>query len=128
MPALGFKSQFAPLVADGSKPHTIREARKVPFKDGDTLQFYTGMRTKACRRLRMPQPCTAAVPIEVNAVRGYVMLGAGSRFYPEGMLKEDHLRELAVRDGFANIEAFFRFFIGSTETGILCGQLIEWRP
>ena len=42
-----------PLPHPGVRPkrQTIRALRKVPIKVGDTLHLFTGMRTKACRRL-----------------------------------------------------------------------------
>ncbi len=53
MPALNFQAQFAPLVESGEKRQTIRAYRKDGRdpKAGDTLYLYTGMRTKACRKL-----------------------------------------------------------------------------
>lgn len=53
MPALNFQAQFAPLVESGEKRQTIRAYRKDGRdpKRGDALYLYTGMRTKACRKL-----------------------------------------------------------------------------
>ncbi len=48
MPAYNFKAQFSPAVEAGQKLCTIRgRAAKV----GTTAYLYTGMRTKACRKL-----------------------------------------------------------------------------
>jgi uncharacterized protein YqfB (UPF0267 family) len=49
MIAINFKAKFADLVASGKKTQTIRQTNR--FKVGDTLQLYTGQRTKACRKL-----------------------------------------------------------------------------
>jgi hypothetical protein len=125
MPALNFKAQFAPLVACGHKLHSIRAWRRRPFRKGDDLSFFTGMRTKACRRIRPNNPCCAAVPIEVNARRHYVIVSAGSRFYPEGRLAQEAVVRLAKADGFACVGDFWLFF-EETHDGCLCGQLIEW--
>jgi len=52
MPALNFQEQFADRVASGEKQQTIRAWRKRPFRTGDKLFLYTGMRhPKACREL-----------------------------------------------------------------------------
>ncbi len=53
MPLLGFQKQFAPLVESGEKRQTIRAFRKAGRdpKVGETLYLYTGLRTKACRKL-----------------------------------------------------------------------------
>ena len=53
MPALNFQARFAAAVERGDKRQTIRKRRKDGRdpKSGDTLYLYTGMRTKACRKL-----------------------------------------------------------------------------
>ena len=53
MPALNFRAEFADAVERGEKCQTIRAYRKDGRnpKPGDTLHLYTGMRTRACRRL-----------------------------------------------------------------------------
>jgi len=65
MPALNFHKQFAPAVEDGSKRQTIRALRKHPIRSGDHLYHYTGMVTKACRKLR-EDIATEAVHIEID--------------------------------------------------------------
>ena len=126
MPSLNFKKQLAPLVKSGVKPHTIRGWRKRPFEVGDTLSFFTGSRFKPVR-IRRKTLCTAAVPIEVNAHHRYVIISEGSRFYKAGRLNDSSLIALAVLDGFDRVDDFFQFF-KDTHNGLLCGQLIEWRP
>ena len=51
MPALSFAKRFADDVESGKKRQTIRVERKRPVNPGDPLYLYTGMRTKACRKL-----------------------------------------------------------------------------
>ena len=54
MPAINFKAQFADAVEQGRKRQAIRAERKdnrPPCKLGDTLSLYTGLRTKATRKL-----------------------------------------------------------------------------
>lgn len=55
MVAFNFKSQWASLVADGIKRQTVRAGLRAAV--GDTLQHYTGQRTKACRKLRADTAC-----------------------------------------------------------------------
>lgn len=72
MPALNFKAQFAPAIESGEKRQTIRAPRKDGRdpKPGDTLHLYTGMRTKACRKLGEYR-CRSSTPvvIDFNSVR-----------------------------------------------------------
>lgn len=128
MPALNY-TLFLDKVADGSKPHTIRALRKIPIEVGDNLAHFTGMRTKACRRLRANTVCTAAVPISIFT-NYRVIVGAGSRFYPAGGLSHAKIFELALRDGFESSVDFLIFFIRQIPAGgrEFRGQLIEWRP
>lgn len=128
MPSLNF-TVFMDKVTDGTKPHSIRALRKVPFKAGDDLSFFHGMRTRACRRLRANSDCTAAVPISIFSNRR-VVLGAGSRFYPAGGLDRAMIEALAQRDGFASTDAFLDFFIAQIPAGDreFRGQLVEWDP
>ncbi len=102
MPAYNFKAQFAGDVESGRKRQTIRPKRKRPTVPGDTLYLNTGMRTKACRRLRT-ETCKNVRPIEIQA--DCVVLGNDS--FPYWSL-EAH--ELAQRDGFHGVHEFFAFF------------------
>lgn len=128
MPSLNF-SVFVDKVVDGSKPHSIRAGER--FNVGDDLSFFTGMRTKSCRRLRPNTACTAAVPISIFTNRR-VVLGAGSRWYGKGALTEYEVLQLAMRDGFPGSEHFFEFFfeqIRARDNGReFRGQLVEWDP
>lgn len=65
MPALNFPKLFAPLVEQRIKRQTIRAKRKIPIKAGQTLYFYTGMRTGSCRKLG-EAPCLHARYIRIG--------------------------------------------------------------
>ena len=65
MPALNYQAQFAPKVESGEKLQTIRARRKRPFKRGDRLYHYTGMRTKSCRKLG-ESTCVIAMDIVIG--------------------------------------------------------------
>ena len=119
MPALNFKLRFVSRIANGSKPHTIRAWRQRPFKVGDNLAFYTGMRTKQCRCIRANARCSAVHAIKVDSRRRTVTL-AGRR------LTRGEVKALARKDGFLRVEDFWDFF-EKTPGQVLLGQLIEWR-
>lgn len=71
MPALNFQARFAELVESGQKRQTIRKPRKNDRdpKAGDTLQLYTGMRTKACRKLGEAR-CYATLAVHLSVIPG----------------------------------------------------------
>ena len=121
MPAFNFKPQFADDVESGKKLQTIRAVRKDgrgPCKVGDTITLYTGMRTKACRKLGFAK-CTDITAVSIHE-------------YPEGtpqlfiagvmILNED---DFAKDDGFENSAEFYKFF-EETHGLPFRGWLIEW--
>lgn len=67
MSALNFLARHAPAVESGAKCQTVRQRRKHPIVEGETLYLFTGMRTPACRRLRTTQ-CTLVR--DINVTRG----------------------------------------------------------
>jgi hypothetical protein len=126
MPALSYHKQFAPLVESGAKLQTIRAMRKVPVKPGDTLYHFTGMRTKACRRLGV-SICTEALQIDIltgkyNAVCLQMCLGGSQR-----RIGKTEILAIAKADGFDSIDAFYAWFGNPGESLYhLHGQLIKW--
>jgi hypothetical protein len=67
MVAYNFRSQFVHPIRNGTKIHTIRKIGKRPHAAvGDSLQLYTGMRTKKCRKIVKDQVCFAAFEIEID--------------------------------------------------------------
>lgn len=120
MVAYSFKQQFAPAVESLVKQQTIRGARKRHAVPGEPVQLYTGMRTKACRKLVEPDPiCVGTEPLEILA-DGSVMVGGQ-------IIAGQELERLAIADGFADEQAFIEFF--STAYGLpFSGVLIKWKP
>lgn len=103
MPAINFQKQFAPLILNGSKPHTIRPKRKRnPIAPGQTLYLYTGMRTKQCELLK-DVVCASVVPIQIFNDIGQIRLDGR-------LLPLNEMMHFAIRDGFANYMDFFKFF------------------
>jgi hypothetical protein len=127
MPSLDFKTHLAALVTAGTKTHTIRKCWKRPLKVGKPLMFFTGSRTKACRRLRPNTVCTALTEIAILPERREVRLANGSRYGQTAgrCLTPEEIERLAREDGFANVNAFFQFFL-DVHGPELRGQLIEW--
>jgi hypothetical protein len=120
MPLLNYREQFAEMVESGSKHQTIRAMRKRPFKVGDQLYHYTGLRTKACRKLCKSE-CREVHDLQIDVL--------GSLFV-DGVEINQVFREcLAWDDGFRRpcfswyeMLAFFK-----TTHGLpFSGQLIKW--
>ena len=115
MVAFNFKAEFAEAVECGQKRQTIRLVRLSgnPRK-GCALQFYTGMRTKACRKL-LEATCKS---VEVIVI------------HPSGDVFIDGRKLAAVgcfarRDGFKGKDDFLAFF--QKQYGLpFTGQLIRW--
>jgi hypothetical protein len=54
MPAYSFQERFIPFIQEGSKNCTVRAlrlGRVQHVKPGETIQLYTGLRTKHCRKI-----------------------------------------------------------------------------
>lgn len=102
MPAYNFKAQFAEAVANGSKRQTLRPPRRRATKPGDTLYLYTGMRTKACRRLRDPEGCISVQPVTICPDGSITLAGVDLTAHERTLL--------AQADGFSTYDDFFTFF------------------
>jgi len=119
MPAYNFKAQWADLVANGLKWHTIRMKRKRATLPGDTVYLYTGMRTKQCRKLGQ-HLCQNVVPIDIYP--GRIVLDGKELVGEEAM-------GLAIADGFSDLDSFFAFFektYGLPQVGTM--EVIYWDP
>jgi len=124
MPALNFKTAFAPMVEAGIKTQTIRKPRKRPWRRGDRVHLYTGLRTQECRKLGEG---------EVLEVRRLLIAADGrARFQQKGQLfprymSAQELHEFAQADGFDTTEEFVEFF--RSHYGLpFTGDVIYWGP
>jgi len=121
MHALNF-TVFQNKVADGSKRQAIRRLRKRPICVGDTLSFYTGMRTQACRRLREDAVCTDTY--------GLMRLDGYWWAFDDDGVHVGEIRDMilvALFDGFSGagcLSDFERFFSRYADGEIL--QVIRW--
>lgn len=132
MPLLGFKKQFATMVELGLKVQTTavpgtaeaiikRQTIRAKRKDGrnphvgDTLYLYTGLRTKACRKLGE----AVCVIVEEIVISKYGPIVAGN------YLSVDDASDLAFEDGFKCYGDMLDFF--EKEHGLpFWGLLIKW--
>ncbi|WP_041764104.1 ASCH domain-containing protein [[Leptolyngbya] sp. PCC 7376] len=121
------QKQFVPLIESGEKRQTIR-SRKRPIKVGDLLYLYTGQRTKSCRKIA-ESICTKTHDFQISKYQ--------VDLYPRAWIDGElicslHLKELALRDGFKEVEDFIQFFLQSpkaqTESCVtsFSGQIIKW--
>jgi hypothetical protein len=119
MIAINFKAKFADLVATGKKTQTIRRTNR--FKVGDTLQLYTGQRTKACRKLG------EAVVTDVIGVGIYndgVVFPICDGFF---FASNKGTSNFAKKDGFKDFEEMKAFFVAQYGDLPFEGYLIQWK-
>lgn len=118
MVALNFKAQFADDVEHRRKTRSIRAPRKDGRdpKPGDRLQFYTGMRTRACRKIGEAD-CVRVRPIQITDK--CIMLDGCP-------LNASRMGDFAKADGFESMADMLKFF--DEQHGLpFGGLLIEWR-
>jgi hypothetical protein len=117
MPLLGFQKQFAPMVEAGTKRQTIRVKRKDGRnpKPGDLLYLYTGLRTKACRKIGM-RWCLSVEEITVSWC-GICVAGQ--------WLTAEECEAMALADGFKTFQKMTEWF-EKTHEADFWGLLIKW--
>ena len=105
------------MVEDGRKRQTIRLPRKRKTVKGDILYLYTGMRTKACRKLG---------EAKCKSVMGIMLFSNGDVYWRDHRwLKKSEIQRIAKDDGFDNAEKFYTFF--ETHYGLPAKlELIKW--
>jgi hypothetical protein len=126
MPAYNFKAQFAPAVEAGQKLCTIRGRAA---KMGTTAYLYTGMRTKACRKLGQ-----GTISIVEEIIIGRDLTGYPFVIVVGLKLQRTEIWALAEEDGFEDSEKFVDFFADSQVyknipgigTQIFAGFMITW--
>ena len=120
MPALNYQPRFGHLVEMRKKPHTIRPYGRRPYKVGDALHHFTGMRTRQCRRIGIDY-CTSVRQIKITTDGVIITMP------PPGLFRVPPLDRFAQADGFidwAEIRDWFASRYGLPFTG----QLIQWAP
>lgn len=117
MPSLSFQQQFVPgiyamlskdyAVRTKVKPKitTIRKARKRPFKKGDRLFLFSGLRTKKCVRLG-EVICTKVEDVTIEKVADqYYMIAINGT-----MITEEEISVMARHDGFTTGQEMIKWF------------------
>jgi hypothetical protein len=117
MTALGFKAQFAGPVERREKCQSIR-AKGDRFKVGGAIQLYTGMRTKACRKLVSPDPVCILSNYIVLRPNG-ITFGTVAEQFPD-------VDEFARLDGFKDYADMHRWFTERYDDAYFVGRLIRW--
>lgn len=117
MVAFNFKAQFAPLVESGVKVQTIRATARA--KPGDSLQLYTGQRTKACRKLITPDP--VCIVVDYVGIRPkYLTLGNAAKHNGDA-------DDFARRDGFVDYDDMVKWFDATYGKPYFQGYVHVWR-
>jgi len=136
MPSVNYKKRFVPDVESGIKKQTIRKKRKNPIKPGDKLYFFTGLRTKHCRRLETkydmipvfrtffdgqvpsPKQRKKLIPfVRCKSVDELIIYGNYEITLNRNYMKLYEIEELAKADGFNDSASFFKFFIDEYKIG-----------
>ncbi|MDO8769550.1 MAG: hypothetical protein Q7K57_12770 [Burkholderiaceae bacterium] len=127
MPGYNFKAQFAPAVEAGTKLCTIRGRAAVV---GTKAYLYTGMRTKACRKLGQGTIVHCA-----DITLGYAQDGCPRAIYGKRKMSLFDLCALAEADGFNSPRAMVDFFRNQYKTSsvtadggttVYGGYMITW--
>lgn len=119
MVAYSFQERFAPLVEARTKTQTIRALRKRHARFREPVQLYTGMRTRACRKLADPDPICFSLD-DVGIGR--------DRFWLIGRPDFDAIERdwVARLDGFEDFSEM-RDWFGGTYGLPFRGVMIRWR-
>jgi hypothetical protein len=123
MVAYSFKKQFAQPILAGTKVQTIRArrmGRSRHARPGDTLQLYTGLRTKHVKLLGTAI-CLSAEHITIDVFGAEVSTGGNVYAILNG------LDDFARRDGFEDWQAM-RLFWEENHSGVSLfeGTIIQW--
>lgn len=116
MVAYGFKKFFAPQILDGSKTHTIRGHRRRHAHVGESVQLFTGMRTRHCVKIIADPVCVAVLPIVIMSSD---LLSAGIAYI--GLAPASLIGETAR-------ETMGRFWRSENPGSRFEGVIIRWRP
>jgi hypothetical protein len=116
-----FKRQFADDVEAGRKLQTVRKTRadnRVP-RPGDTVKLYTGLRTRAARRLGA-SVVVDCFPVHMDLAEPPTIVSNGVRLNP------GEASAFARLDGFENAAAMFAWF-RQTHGEDFEGFCVRWR-
>lgn len=132
MTAYSFQRRFVEPIRSETKGGTIRSTRRSsnPLRPGghalpgETLQLYTGMRTKLCE-LICYAVCMDVEPIVLNFKRDWIAIGGASRPHSMRVSTVPSLDTFARFDGFENWREMSLFWDHVTS---FQGWHIRWMP
>lgn len=124
MPALNYQLWKARKVESGECQQTIRANRKRPFRVGDRLYHYEGMRTNKCRKLG-EAICTKAATIVLGKDSVVIPVFSIYPLLSGRVLKAKERDALARADGFKDYAGMQAWF-GKVHGLPFSGQLIRW--
>lgn len=129
---LGFKKQFVPLILLGRKIHTIREDRNDRWKEGRTIHFATGVRTKQYKQF-FDGECVSVEQIIIVNHGNHIYIqvsdgecGVHNDCVDYGLIKRNHnlLSEVSANDGLSQAE-FIEWFVPNNGDKF-SGKIIHW--
>jgi hypothetical protein len=115
MVAFNFMRHFEPLLLDGTKIHTLRDTARANV--GDTLQLFTGQRTKKCRLIKV-EKCTAVLPVRFGGAMLWSIDGRD--------LYDYEIEKFAKGDGFSCNDEMDNWFLEAKKILPWHGFLIAW--
>lgn len=123
MVAYSFKARFIAPIQDRTKRQTIRNTRKRHARVGETLQLYSGMRTKFCKLIGTAK-CIGVSDIRLDFDERRVEHASG-----HALTTEAETDAFAQTDGFADWRAMEAFW-AKEHPGVrqFSGVLIVWGP
>jgi hypothetical protein len=122
MVAYSFNRRFIDRIETGTKSQTVRGGRRHHAKPGQTIQLYTAMRTKVCRKIAPDAVCISSLPVTL-------FFGGNPVLRVEVAGREVDARYFAQADGFtdeSDLAAFWRDENGVQPGDTFHGTLIEW--
>lgn len=128
MPLYDFRPRFADQILAGTKRQTIRKPRSERSRharEGDLVHLYTGLRTKASRKLGAA-PCIGVDEVRLNFLRDRVTVTSAIGTRP--ILQPADLDDFAREDGladWADMKATFREIHGA-DLVEFWGCIIYW--
>ena len=100
MTLFNFQPDFVDKIRKGEKLSTIRKTKRC--KVGDTMQLYTGLRTKSCKKI-MDVECIGVAPIIISAHSIWKLGDTEGNINPG-------VAPLHEQEGFLNAQDFVEFF------------------
>lgn len=123
MVALNFPQRFVPPIVSYRKRRTIRQhGKRRPPKPGEYLQLYTGMRTKACRKILENDPFC----MDLSEITIEIAVDRIEQIKVNGSIITDTMDEFAIGDGFEGSVDMHRYWLKSFGPGVFEGNLITW--